>query len=112
MRVEEKRGGKEDRGKILEMVIGSGCKDAGLFGKRGATKREDERKDGGRAMGFEKRLEEGRGSRIARMYWEEIRERVRKGKGISGWEKERRSFFEDRGVGTDERGRREGEGMD
>jgi len=69
---------------------------------------------GRRAAGFERRLEEGRGSGLARLCWEEMRERNRKGEKISGWEKERREFFEERGVGveTEERERREREGED
>lgn len=55
-----------------------------------------------RTWGYEKRMEEGKGSRLVRMCWEEIKERGRKGKEISNWEKERKTFFEDRGVGLEE----------
>jgi len=83
MGIERKRGGRKDRGKIFEMFIESRCEDAGVSNKRGAAKREDEGKDGGRD---ERRLEEGRSSRLARMCWEEIREKNSKGGEISGWE--------------------------
>src|SRR5436190_2741828 len=56
---------------------------------------------GKRAWGFEKRLEGERGSEIARKCWEEIKERARKGKGDSKWERERAKYFEDRGVGKE-----------
>lgn len=46
-----------------------------------------------RAWGFEKRLSEGKGSEMARKCWEEMKERFRKGKVKSSWERERRSFL-------------------
>ncbi|XP_070511534.1 golgin subfamily A member 6-like protein 2 [Cardiocondyla obscurior] len=41
-------------------------------------------------------MEEGRGSGLARKCWEEIKEREEKGKAESGWERERRSFYEEK----------------
>ncbi|KAL6418647.1 hypothetical protein ACFW04_011936 [Cataglyphis niger] len=51
-----------------------------------------------RAWGFEKKLEEGRGSEITRRCWEKLRERCRRKKELSKWEEERRGFFEDKGM--------------
>lgn len=55
-------------------------------------------------------LTEGRGSELARKCWEEARERAGRGGRLSEWERERQSFFEERGeeVVTMERGREEG----
>lgn len=47
-------------------------------------------------------MEEGRGSELARMYWEELKEKGMVGKVESGWEEERRRFFNDRGVEMEE----------
>lgn len=43
-------------------------------------------------------MEEGRGSELARMYWEELKEKGMVEKVESGWEEEKRRFFNDRGV--------------
>lgn len=53
---------------------------------------------GRRAWKFEERLRQGRGSDIARRYWEEMKERSRRGMIRSRWENERKEFFEERGV--------------
>lgn len=45
-----------------------------------------------RAWGYEKRLEEGKGGELARICWEEMRKRARKGKALGGWEEERKEF--------------------
>lgn len=47
-----------------------------------------------RTWGYEKRLEEGKGGELARICWEEMRKRARKGKTLGGWEKERKEFWE------------------
>lgn len=52
---------------------------------------------GRRTWGFERRLEEGRGSSLARGCWEEMRGRAKVGKAGSQWERERKEFFEVRG---------------
>ncbi|XP_024875959.1 trichohyalin-like, partial [Temnothorax curvispinosus] len=52
---------------------------------------------GMRAWRFEKKLEEGGGSELARSAWEELKEREMEGKAGSDWERERGKFFEDRG---------------
>lgn len=49
-----------------------------------------------RAWGFEDRLREGKGSDLARKCWEQMGER--KGKELSGWERERKEFFVKRGM--------------
>ncbi|XP_067208521.1 golgin subfamily A member 6-like protein 26 [Linepithema humile] len=64
-----------------------------------------------RAWGFEKRLEEGGGSEIARECRKEMKERFKEGKVRSDWEKERKKFFEEREITIEEveRKREEGE---
>lgn len=47
---------------------------------------------------MEKRLEEGRGSVIAKRCWEQLRERCKKKKDLSKWEEKRCGIFEDRGM--------------
>lgn len=44
------------------------------------------------------RAGEGAGD-VARNFLEELKEKVKKGKALSKWEEERRSFFEGRGMG-------------
>lgn len=50
-----------------------------------------------RAWGYEKRIEEGKGGDYARRYKLEMRKTIRAGKGIGGWEGERREYYEKRG---------------
>lgn len=65
-----------------------------------------------RAWGYEKRLERGMGSELARMCWKEMRRRAREGREVSDWERKRRKYFEDRGFRTEdvERSEEEEEG--
>jgi len=67
---------------------------------------------GRRAWSFEKRLEEGRGSELARECRREIRERGLEGKKgtFVGWEKERREYFKDRGIKLEEMERKKEDG--
>lgn len=44
----------------------------------------------------------GRGGELSRKCWREMKERVAKGKEISGWEEEKRTFFESKEVRLDE----------
>ena len=66
---------------------------------------------GMRAWGFEKKMEEGEGGELARLCWEEMKGRFKRGKVLEGWEKEREQFFGERGwtVEEVERGRERGE---
>lgn len=48
-------------------------------------------------MGFEKKLEKGRGGILARKCLEELRKGVSERGRLSGWEEERKKFSEDRG---------------
>lgn len=52
---------------------------------------------------FEKRLEEGRGGKLARKCLEELKRRYNEEKTLLKWEKERENFFENRGIRKRER---------
>ncbi|CAD6219041.1 GSCOCG00011509001-RA-CDS [Cotesia congregata] len=56
-----------------------------------------EGKAGIRAWSFEKRAEEGGGGEIVRRCRSEMKKRIRAGRGLCGWEAERKDFFENRG---------------
>lgn len=56
------------------------------------------RRGGRRAWGYEKRLEEGRGSELARRCWEEMKERFKRGKVLTDWEEDRRELGGERFV--------------
>jgi len=49
-------------------------------------------------MAFEKKMNEGRGSELARRCWEEMKEGYREGKTKSRWKEERKEFFGSRGM--------------
>ncbi|XP_036148384.1 uncharacterized protein LOC118647469 [Monomorium pharaonis] len=66
-------------------------------------------KAGRRAWKYEKRLEEGGGSELARKCLEEIKLRDRSGKVGSGWEEERRNFWLDRGGNLEDLDEKKGE---
>jgi len=51
---------------------------------------------GRRARSFEEWMEEGRGGVLARICLKEMKDRIGKGKELSGWEKERCDFFRER----------------
>jgi len=57
---------------------------------------------GRRAWGYERRLKMGKGSDIARKCWEELKGRSRRGGERSGWEGEKREYFEKKGIGWSE----------
>ena len=50
-----------------------------------------------RAWAYERKLEEGQGGEMARMCWEKIKGRARRGGVLGGWEQERKGFYEERG---------------
>lgn len=59
---------------------------------------------GGGVWDFERRLEEGRESEIARKCWQEIKSRtLRRGK-LSKWEMERKCYVVEKGVNKEEEG--------
>ena len=59
-------------------------------------------KAGRRAWNFEMRLEEGRGSGLARKCWEEIKKREGNEGRVSAWEEERRGFYKEVGLAIEE----------
>lgn len=68
---------------------------------------------GRKAWMFERRLEEGRGSDLAKECRLEMSRRCREGRVTSKWEEERKTFFEDRSMMIQEEKRiwRKGSGL-
>lgn len=89
-----KTGGKM---RYMRWVLGLERRTSGYMVREEIKKRKLRERAGRRAWGFEKRLEEGRGSELTRSCWRELRERAWEGKVGSEWDEERRRFFEDRG---------------
>jgi len=54
---------------------------------------------GRRAWEYERRLRMGKGSEIAMKCWEDLRGRNWRRRAESGWEGERRKYFERKGIG-------------
>lgn len=68
---------------------------------------------GMRAWGYERKLRKGKGGELARLCWEEMRERARERKVIGEWEKERRGFYEEKRWSIEEiENMREGRGVE
>ncbi|XP_011631492.1 golgin subfamily A member 6-like protein 1 [Pogonomyrmex barbatus] len=67
---------------------------------KGATRGDAERKakgEGGiESVEFERKLGEEGGRQLARICWEEMRDRAKEGKVVGKWEKERRAFYEEK----------------
>jgi len=76
---------------------------------REELQREKLRSRAGRGVwGFERRLEGGGGSELARLWWEKVKEGAGEKGGSSSWEEGRRKFINDRGCGWREKGSGEG----
>lgn len=98
------RGKGENRGnigKIPEMGTGVKWRTPGYM-VREELHRKKIGKTAIRAWRFKKRMEEGKRSELARICWEEMRGRARRGRELSGWEKERREFFSRMEMGIEE----------
>lgn len=50
-----------------------------------------------RAWSYKNKFREGKGGELARECLEEIRNKIKKGKAVKGWEEERVNFMEERG---------------
>lgn len=83
--------------KYLRWVFGLDSRTPGYLIREEVERDKLRERAGRRAWRFERRLEEGKGSKLARLCWEEVRRRGRERETGSGWEEERRKFFEDRG---------------
>jgi len=84
--------------KFLKWVLGVDWRVPGYMVREEMQREKLRVRAGRRAWRFEERLAEGKGSEVARRCWEEMRRRVRAGRMLSEWEKERKGFFEERGV--------------
>lgn len=97
--------------RYLKWVLGVDRRTPGYLVKEELQRNKLRGRAGRRAWGYERRLEEGKGSELARSCWGEIKERAKEEKEISEWEKGRKKFFKDRGLSVEkiERKRKEGE---
>lgn len=87
------RRGRRKRGKVLvEVGVRDERKGTELSGK-GRTQRKKLRGRADRSWGYEKSLQKGRASELARRCWEEMGERCKEGKTSSSLEEERKSFL-------------------
>ncbi|KMQ84472.1 hypothetical protein RF55_17685 [Lasius niger] len=102
MKLEREGGAREATEKIFEVGTRGGLGTPGYMIREELQKDKLRGRAGKRAWGFEKRLEEGRGSEIAKRCWDEIRVRCKRKKGVSNWEEERCGFFEIRGISIKE----------
>jgi len=84
--------------KYLKWVLGVSWRTPGYLLREELLRDKLRTRAGRRTWGFEERLAEGRGSELARRCWEELKERARRGEEMLEWEKERKAFFEDRGI--------------
>jgi hypothetical protein len=85
------------------MDIGSGNKDAGIYGERRVQREKIRSRAGRKALTFEKRLEEEKGgSELGRKCKEEMRRNYKEGKELSEREEERKRFFEERRISSEE----------
>jgi len=100
--VKGKSRNRESGRKIFEVVLGVDARTPGYLVREELRREKLRGRAGKRAWKFEKRLEEGRGSKIVRECREEMRSRGKKGRVMVGWEEERRNFFEVRGVRIEE----------
>nr|XP_012219031.1 PREDICTED: DNA ligase 1-like [Linepithema humile] len=85
-------------GRTPEYVIREELKREKLRGRAGKRAWDFER----RKRDWKKRLEKGKKSALAKRCWGEMMERVGKGKAKSEWEGERRKFFEEKGIESEE----------
>ena len=102
---------REMQEKYLKWVMGVSWKVPGYLVREELIRDKLRTRAGRRAWGFEERLAEGRGSELTRRCWEEMRERAQRGGWMSDWEKERKGFFEDRGIELGKMEKERGEGM-
>lgn len=84
----------------------------GLHGKRGTSKRRGKEQNGKEGMGLREKDEGKEGKRVGeKMFGGDERERESRKRG-ERWEKERRTFLEDRKVSMEEVERRREQGED
>ncbi|KZC11684.1 hypothetical protein WN55_03706, partial [Dufourea novaeangliae] len=90
------------RGRFLKWVLGVERSRPGYIIREEMQREKLKGKAGIRAWGYERKLEEGQGGELARMCWEEIKVRARRGEALEGREKERGEYYEERGWSVEE----------
>jgi len=106
---EEREGMERLAERYLRWVLGVDRRTPGYLVREEFQREKLRGRAGRRVWGFERRLEGGGGSELARLCWEEIKERAGK-RGNSSWEEGRRKFLNDRGMwveGVGDRGEEE-----
>ncbi|CAD6207993.1 GSCOCG00010269001-RA-CDS, partial [Cotesia congregata] len=88
--------------RYLRWVLGVSRSVAGYMVREELQRDRLEGKAGIRAWSFEKRVEEGGGGEIVWRCRLEMKKRVKAGRGLRGWEAERKDFFENRGWNLDD----------
>ncbi|XP_067217103.1 LINE-1 retrotransposable element ORF2 protein [Linepithema humile] len=88
--------------RYLRWVLGVEARTPGYLVREELQREKLRGRAGRRAWRFEKRLDEGRGSEIARECREEMKERFKEGRVRSEWEEERRKFLEEREISIEE----------
>ncbi|XP_071572942.1 uncharacterized protein [Temnothorax nylanderi] len=108
----EREGMERLEERYIRWVLGVGGKTPWYLVREELQREKLRGRAGISAWRFEKKLEEGKGSELARLCWEELKGREKEGRAGSSWEREREGFFEERGVGLKEleRLREEGDG--
>ena len=94
----EREGLERMQEKYLKWLLGVEWGTPGYMIREELQRDKVKTRAGRRAWTFEGRLAEGKGSALARKCWEEMRERMERGKEISAWERERQDFFRERGI--------------
>jgi len=100
MGLRRERRNRKDGGRIHAMATGSGEEDTMVYGEGRDTERKVESEKKGMGIREKIRREKGRG--LARDCLEEIRERFREERILTGWKREREKFFEERRVKKEE----------
>ena len=95
---EEREGLERIQERYLRWILGVDWGTPGYMVREELQREKLRTRMGRRAWGYEKRLEEGKGGGLAKVCLGEIKERAKKGGELSDWERERREYFEGKGM--------------
>lgn len=84
--------------KFLRWMLGVEGRTLGYMIRKELQREILKSRAGKRAWGYEEKLMKGKGSMLAQRCLREVRQRVSKDGGMSGWERQRKQFFEERGM--------------
>lgn len=83
--------------RYIRWILGVDSRTPGYMVREEMQREKVRVRAGKRAWSWEKKMEEGKGSEIARSCWREMRKRIKEGRVGSKWKRERESYFEERG---------------